>query len=408
MLASFDIGTGWTHTAVDVPLIIPDVRRFQHIYVVGASGTGKSSVLKRMIDTEAKSGHAIVVFDAGDLIPSLLQSLDEAALQRVEYFSIEHPIPYNPLLRRRNDPGRLENELFSLLDQVTVESSTSTPLTARMKRVLSVGIRAVLREEEPTLSSLATYLLHNRIEIMNRLELYNDDFTVDGVIDRLAQFLRDPRVRRIICAPQALDFDEIIDQGRILLVSLAGLEQPLVRLLGTILNHGLSATVFERPESQRRILSAFYDEFQHYIASDYAKANFQRFFAEGRRHLISMCVAHTDFGAIDRQLLHTIHANADAIIAFACGPDEAETMSRLFGEEFIPAKIALLPDYQAICRVARNIMHITTTPPPPAIRAPLADHFRWEGEDPPDPLEVFANRHAGRNLYHHTRRPIPA
>jgi len=407
MLDEIILGVGSTHTAVGVEVTIPQELRYQHQYIIGATGQGKTALMLNQIHQEVRRPHAVIVFDAGDLVSSLLESFDEEMLQRVRVFSVDHPIPYNPLMRRRDEPGRLENELFSLLDQITVESSNTQPLTARMKRVLSVAIRGVLVQEgEPNLSTLTTYLLEHKGDIRTRLELRRDEFLTafEGVIDRLHQVLRDNRVRRVLCAPHALSFDEVIDNGEILLISLAGLEPPLVRLLGSVLNHGLSATVLERPVTRRRDVSVYIDEFQDYVSSHYAVENFQKLFAQGRRYKISLAVAHQDFSTVDARLLHTIKANAACTVAFSCGPDEADKMSQLFGEDFSAYSIKFLKPHSAIVRISDMVVLMQTNQPPDAVRY-LPEDDGWHGEDPPDPLEVFTNKHATHNPYRDGRKP---
>jgi hypothetical protein len=274
-----------------------------------------------------------------------------------------------------------------------------------MKRVLSAGIRGVITYPEPTLATLTTYLLEQRTEIRKRLELRDDEFTVafEGVIDRLSQFLRDARVRRILCAKHELDFDTIIDNGEILVVSLSGLEKPLVRFLGTVLFHGLSSVVMERPTWARKEVSIVIDEFQDYLGSAYSLANFQMLFAQGRRHKVSLTVAHQDFGTIDPRLLHTIHANAAAVIAFSCGPDESKRMSEIFGAKYPRETVGFLP---AIARVGESVVWFQTFPAPAKIRDIIPDEGTISHEsDVPDPLEEFANRKAERDVYRDTRKP---
>jgi type IV secretory pathway VirB4 component len=381
--------------------------RFRHTYLCGRTGAGKSTLLHRMIHEDAANGTALILFDAGDLGTSLVETLDDETLRRVQFFSPASPIPYNPLLRRLNDPGRLENELFGLIDQVVAESSSTGQLSARMKRVLSVGIRETLQHPAPSLATLTLYLLEHRSDIRKRLELRDDEFTIafEGVIDRLSQFLRDARIRRVLCAEHQLNFDAIIDNGEILIVSLAGLEKPLVRFLGTVLFHGLSATVLERPSWARRPVAVYVDEFQDYIASIYAVANFQTLFAQGRRYQISLTVAHQDFGTIDARLLHTIHANAAAVVAFSCGPDEAHRMSEIFGAKYPKETVGFLPDHQAIARLGEAVVWFQAFPPPVKIRDIVPDGELIIPDDPPDPLEEFANRRAERDVYRDTRKP---
>src|SRR5262249_31175199 len=181
-------------------------------------------------------------------------------------------------------------------------------------------------------------------------------------------------------------------------------ELPLVRLLGSILAHGLSATILERREDRRRDVAWYIDEFQDYIASHHSAMNFQKLFAQGRRYRVGLVTAHQDFGTLDPRLLHTIHANAATIIAFSCGPDEAEKMSRIFGGDYQPHFIGFLPDHHAVTRIGDQVFEFETFTPEDLLRPALPEDQR-SGADPPDPFEQYLHRHATRDPYHHARKP---
>jgi len=231
------------------------------------------------------------------------------------------------------------------------------------------------------------------------------------VIDRLAQLLRDKRIRRIICAPPLLDFDKIIDEGTILIISFAGLDKPLVRLLGTILFQGLQYTILERRKADRRDVAIYVDEFHNYLASYYSSENFQTLYWEGRRHLVALTIAHHDFAWKETNLLHTIHSTSSTIITFRCGDIEAQKMSRIFGDggktREVPLAstepldtsshtISFLPNYEAIAKVGYyvhskvnwKVVHFKTHPPPKKLRPNPYENLKFQGEDPPDPIEA--------------------
>lgn len=386
---------------------VPPALRFRHLYAVGKSGKGKSVFLHRLIHQDVRQPYATVVFDAGDLATDVLAALPAAALPRVLFFSVARPLAYNPFLRRRDEPARLENELFALMDQVTAEGSSTAPLSARMKRLLRTAIRAVVRDETPSFATLGTYLMTHKGPLRTALQLREDEFatTWEAVVDRLSPFLGDPRIRRVICAPHALDFGTVIDAGKILLVSLAGLEPPLKRFLGTLLFHGLQSTILERDAATRRPVAIYIDEFHDYLSSSYAAENFQTLFSQGRKFQASVAVAHTDFAQIPPRLLQTIHATAASLVAFSCGPEEARVMSENFARDWPPEAISLLPDHHAIGRVGEAIHLFETAPPLPKLHDSIPAYPRRAALDPPDPFEITHQPHAERNPYNHARKP---
>ncbi len=390
-------------------------RRFRAVYVIGRSGAGKSSLLHRCLHQDAKAGHATMLFDPGDLADDVRESLPARLLSRVDYFSIARPIPYNPLARRRDEPARLEHELFSLIDQVSAEMREAQPLTSRMARLLSHAIRAVVTDPAADFGTLVRYLHDRRAELERVMQLGKGDDSFakswDGVRDRLSTFLRDPRIRRVLCNGHALDFGRVIDEGRILLVSLAGLEPALQRFTGTLLLNGLQATILERPETARRPVSVFIDEFHNFLASRQAVQNFQVLFNQGRRHLVSLCVAHTDFGSVPEPMLATIHDNAGTVVAFSCGPEPARKLSAIFAGEWPQEAIQLLPDRNAIVRTgdeSGDSVHPIETYPAPQKLRPLLDERRAPPPfDPPDPFETVEG-HAHDYTSRRPRAPRPA
>lgn len=381
------------------PVRVPGVLRFRHAVIVGKTGKGKSALEHRLIHQDVKQAHATIVFDAGDLGRRVLEALPERAFaeDRVRFFSVTSVIPFNPLRRRRDEPARVEAELFGVLDQVTVEGSATGPLSARMKALLSIALREVLRDPAATLSDLVTYLTTHRTALKAALGIHDDEFpkTWDAVRDRL-RFLRDPRVRRVLCTTHELDFGQFIDQGKIVIISLAGLEPALVRLLGTVLFSALQSVIFERDEEDRRDVTVVVDEFGDFVRSHYATDMFQKFYSQGRRYRISLAVAHQDWGTLPAALLETIYNNAGTVVAF--GTEEGVRLSPIFAYRWPPEALSLLADYEAIARVGESIHHLETYPPPTKV----ADRWqRLKSEplppDPPDPFDLSLDSQAHRD-----------
>ena len=210
-----------------------------------------------------------------------------------------------------------------------------------MKRLLSLALQDVLlsKDRQPTLSDLVTHLVKNATSLRDRMGLGVDlkrDFLTahEGIMDRLNQMLRQGKMRRIVCnnSNPKLDFNAVLDNGYILIISLAQLEAPLARMIGALLFQGLQSTIFDRSEEDSKDCAIYVDEFQDYIRSQYSAELFRRIFQQGRRHKVSFTIAHQDFSYVDTQLLDAIQGNPGAMGAFACGDREASKMARAFGD----------------------------------------------------------------------------
>jgi len=368
--------------------LVPAALRYRHAALLGKTGAGKSALLHRLIYQDAKQPDAAtIVFDAGDLVSDLVASLPDRVMERVVSFTLARPIPFNPLLRRRDEPGRLKNELTALLDGVVVDSSSTAPVSARMSRLLGAALRLVLTEPAPTLSSLLTCLFREQATLARALQIPDFGMTRDALADRLSFFLGDPRIRRVLCAGHELDFGRLIDERRIALFSFAGLEPPMKRFLGTLFLTALTSTVLERPKAERAGLALYVDEAGDYVQSALTTQLLKLLFAQGRKFRTSLTLAYTDYGVMPRELLHTIESNAATLMAFSCGTPESRAMSELFGAKQWPAElISFLPDRQAIARVGDAVVRFATLPPPQRVRT-ISEPTAPTRPDPPDPFD---------------------
>jgi hypothetical protein len=210
--------------------------------------------------------------------------------------------------------------------------------------------------------------------------------TLHGVRDRIARLIQNAKMRRILCNPHRLDFNSVLDNGRILIISLAQLPPDLARMIGATLFQGLQATIFERSEEDSKPCAIYVDEFQDYIRSNYSAEMFRRLFRQGRRHRVSFTVAHLDFSFMDDDLLGAVHGNPSVHIAFSCGDTEASKMSRIFGDPNLWADILKSDDHKARIRIANEVQIIETYSPPKKLRD--LPKTIYDKPDPPDPFDL--------------------
>src|SRR5690242_14901529 len=103
------LGRDLVHSTLDHD--IPAELRERHLYILGKSGVGKSTLLHRLIFQDAKQPYATILFDAGDLaLPDVFETLPDRLLDRVNVFTVDRPIPYNPLLRRHKELASPERD----------------------------------------------------------------------------------------------------------------------------------------------------------------------------------------------------------------------------------------------------------------------------------------------------------
>lgn len=380
-----------TNTDTGMLESIPREGRYRHTYILGRTGVGKSSLLQRIILKDAERDYAVVVFDSGTLAISLWETIPEPIFtERFRFFSISHPIPYNPFLRteklRTENPSRLKNELVNLINEITIQDTKAQPLTPRMIILFGIALNGVLKKEkEPNFSHLYIYIKANADMIRRQMDLADPkDFnnTKDAVLNRLEQFVSDRRIRRVICNPHRLDFNKVLNEGKVLVISLRGLEPSMLKFLGTVLFQGLLSTITEPEEPDRKDCAIYIDEFQQYLASHLTDENFRSVFKYGRGFKAALTIAHQDFGGMNRELLNTIHTNAYTRICFTVGPDEAPKMSSIFGGKYRPD---FVDDYHCFTRIYNDVFPMETRRPKKKIRNFNYNRPPYARPDPEDP-----------------------
>jgi len=367
--------------------LIPESKRYRSTYIIGKPGKGKSALLAHAILQDVKKPYATIVFDTGDLIPDVYEQLPDEVLPRVRLFTIQAPIPHNPIVRAK-DKGEQLADLFDIINIVVGQSSSTRELTERQRRALQI----VFDGTTPTFLEITQYLVDHKAAVAKAMNMAGEDFdkiVFDSLADRLNEFLMEERRRRVLCLPAELDFDEVLDKGQILLVWLSGVSPATIRFIGSLLFQSLSSTILEREQKNKRKDCALYiDEFADFIRFAKGAENFMRMFRNGRKYLAALTVAHTDFKGVDDKLLGTIHSVVGTCIAFSCGASEAQKLHHVFLDRYPVSTIAAQPDYEAIGLIDNELIRFATLPPKKPKRE--FDYTRVDPRPvPPNPLAAF-------------------
>jgi hypothetical protein len=341
----------------------------KHAHVIGGSGTGKSTLLVRMILEDIEAGHGVGVLDPhGDLIDEVASRLPEERLDDVVLFdpSDEDVVVGWNVLGARSEA---EKDLLAS-DLVGVFRRLSTSWGDQMTAVLGNAILVFLESERGgTLLDLRRFLLEEsfRREMLGSvsdpylLSFWRDEFPLlvgrrpqAPILTRLDTFLRSKLVRRVVTAGEpALDFQALTDGGMIFLGKLASgaIGEENAALLGSLLVSKFHQVTLMR-EAQaveaRRPFFLYIDEF-HEVATPSMAA----LFSGARKYRLGLTVAHQDL----YQLHHSIPeverallANAYTRICFRVGEDDARQLER--GLSFFAAEdLMALGLGEAICRV---------------------------------------------------------
>lgn len=342
--------------------------RLRHMHLVGASGTGKSTLMVRMILQDIEAGRGVGVLDPhGDLVDEVLSRVPEERLDDVILFDPADPdylVGWNILAAG----SELERELLSS-DLVAVFRRLSTSWGDQMTSVLSNAVLAFLHSPRPgTLLDLRRFLVDREFR-KEFLESLTDPYLLSWwqtefpllagrkpqapILTRLDTFLRMRSIREIVTARESLDFRAVVDEGRIFLGKLAqgaiGVEN--AALLGSLLVSKLHQVTLSRQElreEKRRPFILYLDEF-HEVAT----ASMAALFSGVRKYRLGLVVAHQDLYQLHSKapdVERSVLANAHTRICFRLAESDARQLEKGFSY-FQADDLMSLGIGEAICRV---------------------------------------------------------
>lgn len=342
--------------------------RTRHTYIVGVSGTGKSTLLFNMIFQDIVDGRGVAVFDPhGDLIDKVLRHVPEKRLKDVILFDPsdeEYPIGLNILSAH----SELERNLIAS-DLVAVFRRLSTAWGDQMNAVLANAILAFLESERGgTLVDLRRFLVDKgfREEFLASIKdehvvyYWKKEFPLlagkpqGPILTRLDSFLRPKTIRHMVMQQEnKIDFAKVMNEGKIFLAKLSqgAIGEENSYLLGSLLVSKFQQAGMSRqsiPESQRREFYLYLDEFQNFITPSLASI-----LSGGRKFGLGLVLAHQELRQLwtrDEEVAGAVLSNPATRVCFRLGEWDAHKMAE--GFSFFQAKdLQSLKRGEAICRI---------------------------------------------------------
>lgn len=322
-------------------LMLPGDFRSTHMYVVGASGAGKSSLLKNFIVQDIASEMGFCVIDPhGDLITDSIPHLNERREQAVllDLADMEHMLPYNPLQRREGVP--IAEQVARLL--LAFKRVWADSWGARMEDILRHTL-ALLIEHNLTLHQFEQVLVDADFREMLLAETSTDttkDFFygrynvwnskdrtnhIESSLNKVSAFVADPRIgARLGQVESGFNIREIMDSGGILLVNLAKGRLGLsADLFGAMLMADIESSFLTRGMDSRRPFALYADEFQNIATESFATV-----LTEARKFGLCLTMAHQSLKQLDDKLLALILGNCQTQIYFRVARQDAERLAK--------------------------------------------------------------------------------
>lgn len=370
------------HHGSRTPIGLTSDERARHVYVIGGTGNGKTTMLTYSIVQDIKNGKGLAVVDPhGDLAESLLRHIPEERIKDVIYFhpyDIDHPVGLNLM----ELPEGLSNSEMLLEKDFVTEAIVSVFRKTfsdddsgghRIEYILRNVIRTAFITKDPTLFTLFDLLTDStyRKTVTDALEpsrlknFWKEEFAKaggmqrvklgHGVTTKLGRFDGSEQVRRVMEQPvSTINFDDIINSGKILICNFAKgeLGEDTSELFGISVLAKLQLAALRRArqtEASRRPFYLYIDEFQNF-----ATMSFVQLLSEARKYKLYLTMAEQSTSQQDeQQLVDIILANVGTVVCFRSGsPADERYILPLFKPYLTEGEIANLSSFNFYMRIA--------------------------------------------------------
>lgn len=347
-----------------MPFGIKAKDRQRHMYVVGKTGMGKSTLLENMAAQDIANGEGMAFIDPhGSAAQTLLDYVPEHRLNDVIYFApfdLANPIAFNVM----EDVGVDKRHLVVSGLMSTFKKIWEDAWSARMEYILTNALLALIEYPDTTLLSVnrmfsdkafrtrvVDYIKDPAVKAfwVDEFANYTERFAAEAlpaIQNKIGQFTGNPLIRNIIGQPKSsFDIRTIMDEKKILIMNLSkGLVgETNANLLGSMLTTRIYLAAMSRadmPVEQMKKMPNFYfyvDEFQ-----SFANATFANILSEARKYHLNLIIAHQYIEQMEEDVRNAVFGNVGTTVAFRVGPFDAEVLETVFSPRFLAADLVNL------------------------------------------------------------------
>jgi hypothetical protein len=338
--------------------------RRRHIWTLGKTGTGKSTLIANMAIDDLKKGRGVAVIDPhGDLIEILLDYIPKNRINDTIYFNPadSRPPTINPLeVKNREEAELSASGLLSIFTKIW-----ANVWSARMEYILRNSFLTFAQIPDSTLADVLKILANKRfrdrvvdkLEDPNLVHFWKEEFdkmpdrlqkeAISPIQNKVGQFVLSPLIRGIIGQPKgSFSIEEIMDDGKIFLANLSQgrIGEDNANLLGAMLITKIQLAAMHRVdirEQERRDFYLYVDEFQNF-----ATTSFIKILSEARKYRLNLMLANQYMAQVDEDVQKAILGNIGTMISFTAGAEDAQILHQEFSEVFSQNDLVNLSRYQ--------------------------------------------------------------
>ena len=367
--------------------------RRRHVYIIGKTGMGKSTLLENMLFSDIQAGKGIAVIDPhGDLAEAMLRMIPRERSNDVVLFDPadrDYPLSFNMLECRTDEQrpliasglmavftklwpdvwsGRMEHILRNTLLALIESSGNSMLGIMRMYADESFRKKVVSHVSDPLVKSFWE----------DEFATWSEKFRTEAVAaiqNKVGQLLSTPLIRNIVGqVASTLDIRHAMDTGKIIIVNLSKgkLGEDNSNFLGSMLVTKFQLDAMSRadvPERDRRDFYLYVDEFQNF-----ATHSFATILSEARKYRLNLTMANQYIGQLtpdkgNTMLRDAVFGNVGTVVSFQIGSEDAEEIAEQYGDEKLKEDLIDLPKYHAYMRlmidgVTSRPFSVAALPPP--------------------------------------------
>jgi CxxC-x17-CxxC domain-containing protein len=339
--------------------------RRRHMYLIGKTGMGKSTILENMIVDDIRAGYGVAVVDPhGDLAEKIVEYIPDDRIKDVVYFNpsdINFPVAFNvveqvePHLRHLVASG-----LIGVFQKLWADS-----WGPRLEYILRNAILAILDFPGSTLMGVIRMLSDKsyRKKVVANIKdpvvkafwekefsSYADKFASEAVSpiqNKVGQFLSNSLMRNIVGqVKSSIDIREIMDSGKILIMNLSKgrIGEDNSALLGAMMITKIQLAAMSRvdiPEKERRDFYLYIDEFQNFSTDSFANI-----LSEARKYRLNLILAHQYIEQLSEKVKPAVFGNVGTMVVFRVGAADAEELEKEFLPTFTQEDLVNLPKYE--------------------------------------------------------------
>lgn len=372
-----------TYGNSDIKIGLTDDDRSRHVYILGQTGSGKSTIMFHMAKDDINKGRGMAILDPhGDLAEDVLNTVPDNRINDCIYFNpfdVAYPIGLNLLeLTAGLEGDELEQEKELVCESVIsvfrrVFNKDDNSDSHRIEYILRNAIYTAFTLPNSTIFTVYE-LLNNpkyqkkvtrNLEDENLKKFWKNEFgragsyqvvkMVSGVTAKIGRFLFSPTAKRILEQPKStINFDDILDKQKILICNLAEgkLGEDTSQLLGTTIITKIQQAAMRRVRTNKDNRIPFYlfiDEFQNFATSSFIKL-----LSGGRKFGLRLTIAEQSTSQQeDRNIVNVILANTGTVICFrTASPIDGQLMLSQFEPYVKIDDIVNLPRYRFLMKLA--------------------------------------------------------